>query len=94
MWRRISAPWRIRTDFTVSLPLQPRSQGGPGAQLCGEKQAVVAGNRPHRQRPPPGEGGGASVVLQQAAEGETGQNQPQPQLLSGQNGLKLHHADE
>lgn len=80
--------------FMVSLPLQPWSQGGAGAQLCGEKQAVVAGNSLHRQRPPPGEGGGPRVVLQQAAEGETGQNQPEPQFLSGQNGLKLHHADE
>lgn len=73
---------------------QPGGQGGAGAQLRGEKQAVVPGNSPHRQGPPPGEGGGPRVVLQQAAAGEAGQNQPEPQFLSGQNGPKLHHADE
>lgn len=70
-------------NFTVSLPPQPGSQGGPGAQLRGEEQAVVAGDRSHRQGTPPGEGGGPRVVLQPAAEGEAGQDQPQPHFLSG-----------
>lgn len=73
---------------------QPRGQGGSGAQLCGEEQAVLARNRADCQGPPSGEGGGPSVVLQPAAAGETGQDEPQPQRLLDQTQPQLHSTDE
>lgn len=81
-------------SFFPCSPPQPGSEGGSGAQLHGKKQTLFTGNSPHCQRPPPGEGGGESVVLQQTPKRETGENQPQPQLLSDQDQPKLPPTDE
>lgn len=85
--------------FTFCLPLpcsplQPWRQGGSGAQLCRKKQAIVAGNSPDSQSPPSGKGGRQSLVLQQTAKRETGQNQSEPQLLFEQTQPTLHRTDE